>query len=99
MVSIPIKPHPHSQINPELILDPFSWPKCAITAHSYSVLAPSVAAGKGFVDAKQITQNLVKAINLDTAEFRFGHTKACFPFPDRLALDFLNPSFCLLKPG
>jgi len=30
---------------------------------------------KGFVDAKVATEKILKAINLDTNEYRFGHTK------------------------
>ena len=43
--------------------------------HRYTILAPS-AVPKGFVDAKKATEGVIDAIQLDSNDFRYGHTKA-----------------------
>jgi myosin heavy chain 6/7 len=41
---------------------------------SYSILAPN-AIPQGFVDGKQVTDKILTALQLDTAEYRLGTTK------------------------
>ncbi|BFZ03204.1 hypothetical protein BsWGS_06243 [Bradybaena similaris] len=43
----------------------------------YSILAPS-AIPQGFVDGKKVTENILLALQLDTAEYRLGTTKVFF---------------------
>jgi hypothetical protein len=43
-------------------------------SYRYTILAPTILP-KGFVDAKIATEKLIKEINLDENEFRFGNTK------------------------
>lgn len=41
---------------------------------SYLILAPTIIP-KGFVDARQISEKLIKSIQIDEQEYRFGNTK------------------------
>ncbi|XP_076442426.1 myosin heavy chain, striated muscle-like isoform X8 [Babylonia areolata] len=43
----------------------------------YSILAPN-AIPQGFVDGKQVTDKILSALQLDTAEYRLGTTKVFF---------------------
>ncbi|RWS13676.1 myosin heavy chain: muscle-like protein, partial [Dinothrombium tinctorium] len=42
----------------------------------YTILAPT-SVPKGFVDAKQVAAKVCEAIQLDSGEYKLGHTKAC----------------------
>lgn len=45
--------------------------------HRYTILAPN-AVPKGFVDAKNATDSVLTAIQLEANEYRMGHTKVFF---------------------
>lgn len=45
----------------------------------YAILA-ATEIPKGFIDAKVATDKILKHISLDTAEFRYGHTKVMINF-------------------
>jgi hypothetical protein len=40
-------------------------------------LAPT-AVPKGFVDARQVTEKIIGAIQIEEGDYRFGSSKACF---------------------
>jgi hypothetical protein len=52
-----------------------SFPSREILTIRYTILAPT-AVPKGFVDAKQATEKVIDAIQLDSNDFRYGFTKA-----------------------
>ncbi len=52
-----------------------SFPSREIPTIRYTILA-AAAVPKGFVDAKQATEKVIDAIQLDSNDFRYGHTKA-----------------------
>ena len=73
-------------VSPSLSTGP-PYPLCV--PHSpntdrYTILA-AAAVPKGFVDAKQVAEKVLEAINLEANDFRFGHTKASNPHTTSLS--------------
>lgn len=66
------------------------------------ILAPTIIP-KGFVDARQITEKLINAVNIDEQEYRFGNTKVSFCYqPDhhrRFGMDDDNDVNDLFLPS
>ena len=43
----------------------------------YRILNPSSIPEGQFVDSKKATEKLIASLELDTSQYRFGHTKVC----------------------
>lgn len=58
-----------------LVVLQFSYMAPSALPHSYRILNPAAIPEDKFVDSRKATEKLLSSLELDRAQYKFGHTK------------------------